>query len=312
MSDDPEAGRDEADCLRELDGWLAQLWLSQACKKIPIGEAINRVRSRLRSEGGEGRYQLALNLKWLLTEARRFDEALRLIDRVIKAIPDDVRFAISKANLYFARLDDPEKALEAIDLAVERAFHTGECRREALGVKARILLKLGRGEELGQVLEQIMSLKVDRHLPDIPRERDFLDAAPPGLVRADIVARYDAFSSTSPARLSTNPPRWDWDDPESWSDIDPDALGHHVVAPGGDPITADELDQIIFSVFRKGASRKTVYVISKVMDECEARKRATSDTLIFNPVLHLVASGVLESGGQLWRWRFSEVWPAGR
>lgn len=131
MSDDPEAGRDEADCLRELDGWLAQLWLSQACKKIPIGEAINRVRSRLRSEGGEGRYQLALNLKWLLTEARRFDEALRLIDRVIKAIPDDVRFAISKANLYFERLDDPEKALEAIDLAVERAFHTGECRREA-------------------------------------------------------------------------------------------------------------------------------------------------------------------------------------
>jgi hypothetical protein len=36
------------------------------------------------AEGGEGRYQLALNLKWLLTEAKRFDEALRFIDRVLE------------------------------------------------------------------------------------------------------------------------------------------------------------------------------------------------------------------------------------
>jgi hypothetical protein len=176
-------------------------------------------------------------------------------------------------------------------------------------VKARILLKLGRGEQLGQVLEQIMSLKVTRERPDIPRERDFLDAAPPGLVAKDIAARYDTFSSISPARLSTNPPVWDADDPEYWSDVEPGAYGHHVVCPDGDPVTPDELDQMIFSLFCKDYWRKTVYVIGKVVDECEARRRAVSDTVVFARVLDLVDSGVLESSGWLPRWRFSEVRP---
>jgi hypothetical protein len=128
MSDHRDPARREADRLRELYGWLAQLWLSRARKVISIDEAIDRVRSRMQSEGEEARYKLALNLKWLLVEAGRFDEVLQWIDYVIERVPDDVRFAISKAELCFNRLDDPENALEAIDLALERALSTGKSR----------------------------------------------------------------------------------------------------------------------------------------------------------------------------------------
>jgi tetratricopeptide (TPR) repeat protein len=110
-----------------------------------------------------------------LVKAGRHEEALPLFDGLIEQHPDDVRSAIAKAVVYLHHRDDPEKALSAIDLALERAFRTKFYRRQALGVNARILLKLGRGEELGQVLEQIMSLEMFFDVRDTGRERDFVD-----------------------------------------------------------------------------------------------------------------------------------------
>jgi len=112
---------------------------------------------------------------------------------MIELYPDDVRCPISKVTLYLYFLDDPEEALRCIDLALHRAYRTGFFRREALGVKARILLQLGRGEQLSRVLEEIMSLQMMKDIPDIGRERDFVDRAPPGLISGDIVTRYDEF-----------------------------------------------------------------------------------------------------------------------
>ena len=94
--------------------------------------------------------------------------------------------------------DDLEGALEAVDVALQRAYRTGFYRREALGNKARILLKLGRGEELSRVLEEIMSLKITKGIPDIGRERDFVDRAPPGMIPPDILARYNEFRPKRP------------------------------------------------------------------------------------------------------------------
>jgi hypothetical protein len=112
---------------------------------------------------------------------------------MIEECPDDVRFPISKAALYLYNLEDPEEALRCIDLALQRAYRTGFFRREALGDKARILLQLGRGEALSEVLEEIMSLKMIKGIPDVGRERDFVDRAPPGLIAEDVVARYNEF-----------------------------------------------------------------------------------------------------------------------
>ena len=168
-------------------------WADQMRSRMPVEEVAARVRSRLQSASAEDQPTLAHILGVFLTNAERYDEALSWFDMVIKRDPDHVRSAIAKAMIYRDWRKDPEKALEVIEVALERAFRTRFYRRHALGEKARILLKLGRGEELGQVLEQIMSLEMFSDVRDIGRERDFVDRAPPGLIAADIVARYNAF-----------------------------------------------------------------------------------------------------------------------
>jgi len=146
----------------------------------------------------EDQYDLALYFANLLVEAGRDREALPILDEMIGRLPDDLRFPIEKATLYLYFLKDPEEALRSIDVALQRACRTGFFRREALGVKARILLQLGRGEQLSEVLEEIMSLQITRDIPDIGRERDFVDRAPPGLIREDVLARYNQFCPKRP------------------------------------------------------------------------------------------------------------------
>ena len=63
----------------------------------------------------------------------------------------------------------------------------------ALGVKARILLKLGLGDQLSRTLEEIMSLEMKQGIPDCGRERDFVDRAPAGMIEEGVLARYNAF-----------------------------------------------------------------------------------------------------------------------
>ena len=213
---------DERRRVREVDHWFGELRLSQLRNEISGEDAISRVQSELKAADGEDRVTLALKLIMLLTEAGRCDEALQLIDKMIAQLPDNVRFPIAKATLYFYRLNDPGKALAAIDFALKRAFRTKFFRREALGEKAHMLLRLGRGEELGQVLEQIMALKIAPGIPDVVRQRDFVDDAPSGLISDDIVARYDEFCPEPVDDLaSTEPPKWRPVDEELWPEARP-------------------------------------------------------------------------------------------
>jgi len=134
-----------------------------------------------------------LQLHHLLIEAGRELEADRMIDEMLTYLPDEVLLAISKASLHLYFMHDPEGALEAINVALVRAHRTGFLRRDALGVKARILLKLGFGDQLSRTLEEIMSLEMKQGIPDCGRERDFVDRAPAGMIEEDVLARYNAF-----------------------------------------------------------------------------------------------------------------------
>jgi len=86
-----------------------------------------------------------------------------------------------------------EIGLTLLLFALVRARRTGFFRREALGVKARILLKLGLGNQLSQILEEIMSLEMKPGIPGVRRERDFVDRAPSGMIAEDVIARYNVF-----------------------------------------------------------------------------------------------------------------------
>jgi hypothetical protein len=188
MDDDRAVNRKKIDRMKQLYDWAHEQW-----KTLPLPEAIEAVDQRRRGANGDDRYTLTLELENLLLLAGRKAEAERTIDEMIAALPDDVRFPICKASLYLYDMDDPEKALDAIGAALHRAHRTGFFRREALGVKARILLKLGRSQQLTRTLEEIMSLEMKRDIPDVGRERDFVDRAPPGMIADDVLTRYNAF-----------------------------------------------------------------------------------------------------------------------
>lgn len=213
---------DEMRRIRAVDRWFGELRLSQLRNEISAEEAIKRVQMELQNAEALDGLTLALNLNMLLTEAGRYDEALQLIDKMIAQVPDNVKFPIAKASLCFYRLNDPGKALAAIDFALKRAFRTKFFRREALGEKARMLLRLGRGEELGRILEQIMALKIAPGVADVVRQRDFVDDAPPGLISDDIVARYDEFCPKPVDDLTSGePPKWSPLEEEIWLEARP-------------------------------------------------------------------------------------------
>jgi len=181
-------------------------WVEHLRRTLPIDAAIRTVSDSLVKVDGEEHRVLASQLAQLLREAERYTEAVQVLDEMMRRYPDDVRSAMSKALDYLYFLDDPEEALECINLALQRAYRTGFFRREALGNKARILLKLGRGDELSDVLEEIMSLQIVKGIPDIGRERDFVDRAPPGLIRKSVLDRYNEFRPKRPEDTSADEP----------------------------------------------------------------------------------------------------------
>lgn len=185
-------------------------WVEHLRRTLPIDAAIRTVSDGLEKVDGEDHRVLASELAQLLCEAGRYTDALQVLDAVMQRYPDDVRAAISKATKYFYLLEDPQGALECINSALQRAYRTGFFRREALGNKARILLKLGRGDELSDVLEEIMLLQIVKGIPDIGRERDFVDRAPPGLIRKSVLDRYNEFRPKRAEDTSSDePPRFE-------------------------------------------------------------------------------------------------------
>ncbi|WP_340672459.1 hypothetical protein [Bradyrhizobium ottawaense] len=190
--------------------WKLADWVWQLRREQSLHRVIDIVGERARKAAGDDYHFLALELAGLLRHAERIDEAIQTLDQVSDRFPDDVRATITKTSIYFWALDQPEHALKCIDVALERARRTGFCRREALGDKARILLKLSRGDELSDVLEEIMSLQMVPGIPDIGRERDFVDRAPPGLIRKNVLERYNEFRPRRPEDgLADEPPKYE-------------------------------------------------------------------------------------------------------
>lgn len=171
-----------------MKGWMDQLDQGRSADDI-----VACIDTRFQAATGEDRYELARVLQTFLVIARREEEVLQLLDKMMKEFPDDIELPMHKAEAYLYGLRDFPRALKWIDVAIERADRQGRSQREARGYKARILLKLGRGDELSDVLEEIMALRLNKGALDVGRERDFVDRAPPGLIRKDVLDRYNEF-----------------------------------------------------------------------------------------------------------------------
>lgn len=316
MSEGPKPSREGEDPARQL-----QEWVELQRTVLPLETAIEQVRSRLHKATADEIDTLEYELYALLLEAGREDEALQLFDAAIAQRSNEV-LAPADGWLDRRRLNARDD-LKFIDFALERACRSGTWVRSLLGSKAWDLVCLRRGEDLGLVLEQMMAHKVRRDVPDIGRERYFVDASPPGLIPADVRARYDVFC---PKRAGDVPfPPREFERPE-WGPggeetlpthpridaIDRTVLDEHgeSLPAGKTSVSADEIDGIIFSRLpTHGTWRKTVAVIGWVLQHCEEQQLAIADYEIFERILQLVTDGALESQGNLSLWRYSEVRP---
>jgi tetratricopeptide (TPR) repeat protein len=100
-------------------------WVEHLRRTLPIDVAIRTVSDSLVKVDGEDHHVLASQLAELLRDAGRYTEALQVLDGMMQRYPDDVRPAMSKATNYLYCLEDPEEALECINLALQRAYRTG-------------------------------------------------------------------------------------------------------------------------------------------------------------------------------------------
>jgi hypothetical protein len=315
MSEKPQHGgenRARAEDLRE--------WVRLQRTVLPIDTAIDQIRSRCHAASDTDKVVLEPELYSLLMEAGRRDEALQTLDAAIAQRPGEV---LSPTGWQFYYHNDRDDELGLIDFALVRARSSGTWVRYILGSKAWLLLFLRRGDELGQVLEQIMAHKVRRDVPDVGRERYFIDASPRGLIPADIRARYDVFCPKRAGDVPFPPP--EFESPE-WGPDGNEMPAMHPRAEAidrtetGEPgpsrprfkttVSADEIDRIIFSRLpTHGTWRKTAAVVGWVAQQCEDEQRAIADYEIFQRILQLVTDGALEAQGNLSLWRYSEVRP---
>jgi hypothetical protein len=120
---------------------LERQWRDQLKQGRPIDDIIDEVAAHFQSASGEERHGLFESLVYFLLRAKRNSEAVQIVDEMIGQFPDDVLYPIAKASLSLYFLKDLEKALSCIDLALQQAYRSGEFRRDAFGVKARIPLR---------------------------------------------------------------------------------------------------------------------------------------------------------------------------
>jgi tetratricopeptide (TPR) repeat protein len=175
---------------REISDWHRALVRERSA--LDVVEAI-RARRRAGAPGEDALLAMALQSQLTLAALELKQEAEAVIDEMIERLPDDVRFPIAKVSLRHYAVGDLEGALACSEPALARAERTGFFRRELLGKRARIFGALGRYDELNATLEAILALEMKPGIPDISRERDFVDRAPPGAIRPDVRERYDAF-----------------------------------------------------------------------------------------------------------------------
>jgi hypothetical protein len=124
----------------------------------------------------------------------RLADAEIVLRKLSEQAPDDPYPLISLAEkkLYYG--NNHESTLPIIDQAIEVAFRSGDFRRYALGVKARIALKLRAFDIIEDVLQLLLKLTFEPGNHDCAIERDFFDRLPAGAIDKTLARQFDEFA----------------------------------------------------------------------------------------------------------------------
>jgi tetratricopeptide (TPR) repeat protein len=134
-------------------------------------------------------------LKFILAQAYKQEEDYAASEAIYLQLfetkPDDPVPLIKLAEQKFCFEEQPEAAMCIIDRAIEVAYGSGNFRRNALGVKARIALWMEDFEIVQRVLTQIMQLGFEYGNIDVGFRRDFFDRLPPGSIDSEVARQFD-------------------------------------------------------------------------------------------------------------------------
>jgi tetratricopeptide (TPR) repeat protein len=157
-------------------------------------EIVDKIANRMKAESDEETTQsLAFILASEFGRQERYGEAETILLNLSERNPAEPYplIALAEQKLYYE--EKPDEALEIVESAIERARASGNFRRNALGVKARIAEKLQRYDLIADIIREIMTIKFAESRIDVGLERDFVDRLPSGVVAAELVQQYDEF-----------------------------------------------------------------------------------------------------------------------
>jgi hypothetical protein len=184
------ASDEEMDQIAEIHRWRNRLF-----DELPPLEMVEAIKARRRAgaPGEDAALMRILYGQLVYAAVCLTTEADTVIDEMIERPPGGTSFSLAKIDLNRPHLADAQAATASGEERVELANWTGFFRRELLGMQAQIFGDLGRFDDLNETLEAIMALEGNPDAPDIAPERNFIDHAPPGAIRPDVLERYNAF-----------------------------------------------------------------------------------------------------------------------
>jgi hypothetical protein len=175
------------DPVNEVYRWYEEVELTS------VGiEAIRVLQERIDSEPDAAkRRQLKFFLAWEHQQEDDYAACEAIYLQLFETKPDDPvpLIKLAEQKLYFEK--QPEAAMRIIDRAIGAAYGSGNFRRNALGVKARIALAMKDFKIVEGVLTQIIQLGFEYGNTDVGFMRDFLDRLPPGSIDPEVARQYD-------------------------------------------------------------------------------------------------------------------------
>jgi hypothetical protein len=167
-------------------------WYDELKRTSQGAEIVTAIEERIKSEtDATKRQELGFTLAYEYNEREDYGASEALYLRLFEAEPDDPFPLIQLAEQKLYRETQAEGAMQVIDRAIEAAYHSGNLRRNALTVKARIALWKKDYQVIEGVLRQLMQLGFDRGNSDTWIKRDFFDRLPPGSIDPDLARQYD-------------------------------------------------------------------------------------------------------------------------
>jgi hypothetical protein len=272
---DVQGNHEAADAVRRADPEQEiHRWREDWCELHPDDDLVSVLEVRVPHE----RHPLKLHaLRDILAREHRkrgnyaASEAVWLAD--FEADPARPQPLICLARQELNDEHRPDAAMRTIDRALAAASRSGTFRREALGLKARIALKLESYAVVEDVLRQIMRLTFTRGNLDVEVERDFFDRAPPGCLDAEVARAYDAYCRAR-GKAST--------------------------------ASAQQIDELILRL-ASPRWQKTAMIAGKALDEFAAKQVDASEHAIAERVRAMVEAGRLAAQGDISCWRRSEL-----